>query len=57
MPGIEIPDSYDAEWQSKMLRQLSVKLQELKDCDNDSLVERIEEFEEIFEAVREYSGY
>ncbi|MEI9716852.1 hypothetical protein V5049_15625 [Moellerella wisconsensis] len=57
MPGIEIPDSYDAEWQSKMLRQLSVKLQELKDCDNDSLVERIEECEEVVEALREYSGY
>lgn len=57
MPGIEIPDSYDAEWQSKMLRQLSVKLQELKDCDDHSLVERIEECEEYVEALREYSGY
>lgn len=57
MPGIEIPDSYDAEWQSKMIRQLSVKLQELKDCDDDLLVERIEECEGVVEALREYSGY
>ncbi|MTC75746.1 hypothetical protein GKR75_16025 [Providencia sp. wls1919] len=57
MQGIEIPASFDAEWQSKMLRQLSVKLQELKDCDDDSLVERIEECEDVVEVLREYSGY
>ncbi|HFT7325473.1 TPA: hypothetical protein ACGRV1_003127 [Proteus mirabilis] len=54
---IKIPDSYDNEWQVKMLRQLSTKLHELKDCDDNLLLERIEKCEQIVEALREYSGY
>ncbi|HCT5876022.1 hypothetical protein ACWWJI_15300 [Proteus mirabilis] len=53
---IKIPDSNDNEWQVKMLRQLSTKLHDLKDCDDDLLVDRIEECEEIVDALREYSG-
>lgn len=54
---IKIPDSYDNEWQTKMLRQLSVKLSELKDCDDNSIIGRIVDCEEIVDALREYSGY
>lgn len=47
---INIPDSCDPEWQSKMLRKLSRLLDDVDDT-------AIEEAKEIVEALREYSGY
>ena len=47
---IQIPDSYDPDWQSKMLRKLSRLLDNL---DDDALAEA----KEIVEALREYSGH
>ncbi len=47
---INIPDSFDPEWQSKMLRKLSRLLDDVND-------DAIEEAKEIVEALREYSGY
>lgn len=55
--AIEIPDSFDPEWQAKMLRRLAANLSELKSYDGDSIVSLIEGCEEIVEAIREYSGY
>jgi len=55
---IEIPDSFDDEWQRKMLRNLLVKLNELDDggyvvSDGYSL---LDDAMKIVEALREYSG-
>lgn len=47
---IDIPDSFDPEWQSDMLRKLSRLLDDVND-------DAIEEAKEIVEALREYSGY
>lgn len=56
---IEVPDSFDAEWQCEMLRNLLVKLNELDDggyvvSDGYSL---LDDAMKIVEALREYSGY
>lgn len=56
--NIEIPDSFDAEWQCEMLRNLLVKLNELDDgdyvvSDGYSL---LDDAMKIVEALREYSG-
>lgn len=56
---IEIPDSFDDEWQCEMLRNLLVKLNELDDggyvvSDGYSL---LDDAMKIVEALREYSGY
>lgn len=55
---IEIPDSFDDEWQREMLRNLLVKLNELDDggyvvSDGYSL---LDDAMKIAEALREYSG-
>lgn len=55
---IEIPDSFDDEWQREMLRNLLVKLNELDDggyvvSDGYSL---LDDAMKIVEALREYSG-
>ena len=55
---IEIPDSFDADWQREMLRNLLVKLNELDDggyvvSDGYSL---LDDAMKIVEALREYSG-
>lgn len=55
---IEITDSFDAEWQCEMLRNLLVKLNELDDggyvvSDGYSL---LDDAMKIVEALREYSG-
>ena len=55
---IEIPDSFDDEWQREMLRSLLVKLNELDDggyvvSDGYSL---LDDAMKIVEALREYSG-
>lgn len=55
---IEIPDSFDDEWQCKMLRNLLVKLNELDDggyvvSDGYSL---LDDALKIVKALREYSG-
>ena len=55
---IEIPDSFDDEWQCEMLRNLLVKLNELDDggyvvSDGYSL---LDDAMKIVEALREYSG-
>ena len=47
---INIPDSFDPEWQSDMLRKLSRLLDDVND-------DAIEESKEIVEALRGYSGY
>lgn len=47
---IDIPDSFDPEWQSDMLRKLSRLLDDVND-------DAIEEAKEIVETLREYSGY
>lgn len=54
---IEIPDSFDPEWQSAMLGQLAGNLEALKVADEDCLYELISDCEEIVEALRAYSGY
>lgn len=48
--GIKIPDSYDPEWQTKMLRKLSRLLDDVNE-------EALDEAKEIVEALRQYSGY
>lgn len=55
---IEIPDSFDDEWQREMLRNLLVKLNEIDDggyvvSDGYSL---LDDAMKIVEALREYSG-
>lgn len=55
---IEVPDSFDTEWQCEMLRNLLVKLNELYDggyvvSDGYSL---LDDAIKIVEALREYSG-
>lgn len=55
---IEIPDSFDNEWQCEMLRNLLIKLNELDDggyvvSDGYSL---LDDAMKIVEALREYSG-
>ena len=55
---IEVPDSFDAEWQCGMLRNLLVKLNELDDggyvvSDGYSL---LDDAMKNVEALREYSG-
>jgi hypothetical protein len=55
---INIPDSFDAEWQCEMLRNLLNKLNELDDgghivSDGYSL---LDDAMKIVEALREYSG-
>lgn len=55
---IDIPGSFDAEWQCEMLRNLLVKLNELDDggyvvSDGYSL---LDDAMKIVEALREYSG-
>lgn len=55
---IEIPDSFDDEWQCEMLRNLLVKLNELDDggyvvSDGYSL---LDDALKIVKALREYSG-
>ena len=55
---IEVPDSFDAESQCEMLRNLLVKLNELDDggyvvSDGYSL---LDDAMKIVEALREYSG-
>lgn len=55
---IEIPDSFDDEWQCEMLRNLLVKLNELDGggyvvSDGYSL---LDDAMKIVEALREYSG-
>ncbi len=55
---IDIPDSFDDEWQCEMLRNLLVKLNELDDggyvvSDGYSL---LDDAMKIVEALREYSG-
>ena len=47
---IDIPDSFDPECQSDMLRKLSRLLDDVND-------DAIEEAKEIVEALCEYSGY
>ena len=47
---LDIPDSFDPEWQSDMLRKLSRLLDDVND-------DAIEEAKEIVEALCEYSGY
>ncbi|EHE5126029.1 hypothetical protein LU446_000758 [Salmonella enterica] len=53
---IEIPDSFDSEWQQTMLRQLAGNIEALKERD-DNPDELLIDCEEIIEALREYSGY
>ena len=53
---IEIPDSFDPEWQSAMLRQLAGNTEALKER-VDEPKELLIDCEEIVEALREYSGY
>lgn len=53
---IEIPDSFDPEWQSAMLRQLAGNIESLKEREDDP-DELLIDCEEIVEALREYSGY
>lgn len=53
---IEIPDSFDPEWQQTMLRQLAGNIEALKERDDDP-DELLIDCEEIIEALREYSGY
>ncbi|HAT3921187.1 TPA: hypothetical protein I9Y23_004911 [Kluyvera ascorbata] len=53
---IEIPDSFDPEWQSAMLRQLAGNIEALKEREDDP-DELLIYCEEIVEALREYSGY
>lgn len=55
---IEVPDSFDAEWECEMLRSLLVKLNELDDggyvvSDGYSL---LDDAMKIVEALREYIG-
>ena len=53
---IEIPDSFDPEWQSAMLRQLAGNIEALKEREDDP-DELLIDCEEIVEALREYSRY
>lgn len=53
---IEIPDSFDPEWQSAMLRQLAGNIEALKEREDDP-DELLIDCEEIVEALCEYSGY
>lgn len=54
--GIEIPESFDPEWQQTMLRQLAGNIEALKEREDDP-DELLIDCEEIIEALREYSGY
>lgn len=55
---IEIPESFDNEWQVKQLKRLAQLLDiiycEPSECGNHAV---IEESQAIVEALREYSGY
>ncbi len=60
MPKSEIvvPDSFDSEWQSKMLRRLSSLLNSLYDESTEAgNTAVIEESKEIVDALRMYSGF
>lgn len=55
---IEIPRSFDPEWQQAMLRQLAGNIEALKEREDESEENEIlNDCEEIIEALREYSGY
>lgn len=55
---IEIPDSFDPEWQQTMLRQLAGNIEALKEREDESEENKLlNDCEEIIEALREYSGY
>lgn len=53
---IEIPESFDPEWQQIMLRQLAGNIEALKKQE-DQPSELLIDCEEIVEALREYSGF
>lgn len=53
---VEIPESFDPEWQQGMLRQLAENIELLKK-QQDEPEELLIDCEEIIEAIREYSGY
>ncbi len=53
---IDIPDSFDPDWQQAMLRQLAGNIEALK-VREDEPDELLLDCEEIIEALREYSGY
>ena len=53
---IEIPDSFDPEWQAMMLRQLAGNIEALKNRE-DEPDELLIDCEEIIESLREYSGF
>ncbi|EDU0615325.1 hypothetical protein AHY83_000939 [Salmonella enterica subsp. salamae] len=54
--GIEIPESFDPEWQQIMLRQSAGNIEALKNRE-DEHDELLIDCEEIIEALREYSGF
>lgn len=56
---IEIPDSFDNEWQAKMLRELMKRLQRLDDegCVVSDGYIYLDEALKIVEALQDYSGY
>lgn len=55
---IEIPESYDAEWQIEQLRIISNHIENLKDMGVDEVAyEELLIVESHVEALREYSGY
>ena len=53
---IEIPESFDPEWQAMMLRQLAGNIEALKNRE-DEPDELLIDCEEIIESLREYSGF
>ncbi|QSW33890.1 hypothetical protein KQ929_08220 [Leclercia pneumoniae] len=53
---IEVPESFDPEWQAAMLEQLAGNISAFKERD-DEPNELLIDCEEIIEALREYSGY
>ncbi|MCX9108213.1 hypothetical protein OKT22_04105 [Providencia rettgeri] len=65
MPGIEIPEYNDPEWQVMMLRELDAKFGILKEnldtCTDQGFEDVINnsywECQKIISALREYSGY
>ncbi|WP_183042789.1 hypothetical protein [Pectobacterium parmentieri] len=56
---IKIPDSYEPEWQAKMLREVANRINKL-DAEgrvNSGGQRLMDETKAIIEALREYSGY
>lgn len=53
---IEIPESFDQEWQQIMLRRLAGNIEALKNRE-DEPDELLIDCEEIIEYLREYSGF